>query len=99
VCVCVCVCVCVSVCVCVQHGPDWARPVHNNTAPHSCTGGLVGFNGRGSIQTLWGPTHTKSGGTEQEEGEGAHFSPPGHRSSEEIKFLRIFILKKDTFSL
>ena len=87
-------CVCVCVCVCVLHSPDWARPVHNNTAPalHSCTEGPAGLNGRGSIQTLWGPTHTKSGGTEQEEGEGARFSLPGHRSCAEIAFQGVFLI-------
>lgn len=71
-------------CVCVQSpAPGPSSPKHHTApAPHSCTGGPAGLHGRGSIHAQWGPTHTKSGGTEQE-GEGAHFSPPGHRSSSE----------------
>lgn len=55
---------------------------------HSCTGGPTGLNGRGSIQTLWGPRHSKSGGTEQEEGEGAHFPPKEHQSLKKTSFFK-----------
>lgn len=59
---------------------------------HHCTAAAKrpsGFNGWGSKQTLWGLRHTNSRGTERDEGEGALFSPPGHRSS---KFWRTFSL-------
>lgn len=82
----------VSVCVWVLHRPDYTCPVHNNTTTaqhlHSCTGGPTGLNGRGSIQTLWGPRHSKSGGTEQEEGEGAHFPPKEHQSLKKTSFFK-----------
>lgn len=68
--------VCVYAHVCagpVQSSPQQHQ--HNTAAPE----GLKASIDRGSIQTLWGPSHSKSGVMEQE-GEGAHFSPPGHRS-------------------
>lgn len=70
---------CVHVCTCVC----WSSPVQSNPQQHqhntAAPEGLKASIDRGSIQTLWGPSHSKSGVMEQE-GEGAHFSPPGHRS-------------------
>lgn len=78
------------------HRPDYTCPIHNNTTTaqhlHSCTGGPTGLNGRGSIQTLWGPRHSKSGGTEQEEGEGAHFPPKEHQSLKKTSFFKKYFL-------